>query len=71
LAPPPGLTTRLLRLPPTLYTRNRAPTTGCSKGPRGLRFPSGVPGMFAGQWVHRDPDWDSGRLVDSFMQAAN
>ena len=70
-APPPDPEIGLLRLPPTLCTRNHAPTTGCSKGPRGLRFPSGVPGMFSGQWVHRDPDRDSRGLVDSFMQAAN
>ena len=71
LAPPPGPKTRLRRLPPTLCTRDHAPTTGCSEGPRGLRFPPGVAGMFAGQWVRRVPDRDSGGLVDPFMQAAN
>ena len=71
LAPSPSLATRLPRLPPTLYTRNRASTAGCSKAPRGLRFPSGVPGMCTGQWVHQGPGWDSGGLVDPFMQAAN
>ena len=71
LSPPPDPEAWLRRLPPTLCTRNRAPTTGCSKGPWGLRFPSGVPGMFAGKRVHRVAARDSRGLVDSFMQAAN
>src|SRR5260370_1932720 len=34
------------RLPPTLCTRNHIPPTSCSKTPRGLLAPLGVPGLF-------------------------
>ena len=46
--PPPPLARRFRRLPPTLYTHNHAPTTGCSKAPRGLRFPLEVSGLCTG-----------------------
>ena len=61
---PPEPPERLLhRLPPTLCTRSHTPATGCSKAPRGLLFPPGVPGLFGqdvgspgsgwGQWGPR------------------
>ncbi len=56
-------------LPPTLCTRNRIPTTGCSKAPRGLLAPPGDPGLCTRLRVHRVPGWDSGDLVDPFMRA--
>ena len=56
-------------LPPTLRTRDRIPTPGCGKAPRGLLAPSGVPGLFTWLRVHRVPGWDSGDLVDPFMHA--
>ena len=62
-APPPPLARGLRRLPPTLYTHDHAPTAGCSKAPRGLRFPLevsglctgkvGSPGSSRGQWGSR------------------
>lgn len=46
--PPLFLAKKFRWLPPTLYTHNHAPTTGCSKAPRGLRFPLDVSGLCAG-----------------------
>ena len=46
--PPPPPEGWLRRLPPTLCTHGHAPTTGCSKAPRGLRFPLGVSGLCTG-----------------------
>ena len=56
------------QLPPTLCIQSHAPATGCSKAPRGLLSPLGVPGLFVQvMWVHRVPGGDSGALVDPFM----
>ena len=56
------------QLPPTLCNQSRIPATGCSKAPRGLLSPLGVPGLFVQvMWVHRVPGGDSGALVDPFM----
>ena len=64
---PPGEGVSLL--PPTLRTRDHNPTTGCSKAPRGLLAPRGVPGLCTRLRVHRAPGRDSGDLVDPFMRA--
>ena len=45
LAPPRAPESPLHWLPPTLCTHDRTPTTGCSKAPRGLLAPPGVPGL--------------------------
>ncbi len=68
MAPPPDPKTRLRRLPPTLCTRNHIPATSCSKTPRGLLAPLGVPGLFVQvKWVHRAPGGDSGEVIGPFM----
>src|SRR6266700_1581224 len=68
LAPPPDPKTRLRRLPPTLCTRNHIPATSCSKTPRGLLAPLGVPGLFVQvKWVHRAVGGDSGEVIGPFM----
>ena len=59
----------LKQLPPTLCNTACTAATGYSKVPRGLRFPLGIPGICTWQGVRRDPAWDSGDLVTSFMQA--
>ncbi len=56
-------------LPPTLRTRDRTPTPGCCKAPRGLLAPPGLPGLCTWLRVQRAPGWDSGDLVDPFMHA--
>lgn len=56
-------------LPATLRTSNRASAAGCSKAPRGLLAPPGVPGLCTRRWVRRAPGRDSGDLVDPFMHA--
>src|SRR5438477_1591343 len=67
-APPPDPKTRLRRRPPTLCTRNHIPATSCSKTPRGLLAPLGVPGLFVQvKWVHRAPGGDSGEVIGPFM----
>ena len=56
------------RLPPTLCTRNHIPATSCSKTPRGLLAPLGVPGLFVQvMWVHRAVGGDSGEVIGPFM----
>src|SRR5256712_11455162 len=68
LAPPPDPKPRPRRLPPTLCTRNHIPATSCSKTPRGLLAPLGVPGLFVQvKWVHRAPGGDSGEVIGPFM----
>ena len=68
MTPPPDPKTRLRRLPPTLCTRNHIPATSCSKTPRGLLAPLGVPGLFVQvKWVHRAPGGDSGEVIGPFM----
>ena len=63
MSSPPHPKMWLHKLPPTLRTSSRITTVGCSKAPRGLRFPVGVRGLFTtkpgslgpgrGQWGAR------------------
>jgi hypothetical protein len=47
-APPPSLATRLLRLPPILYTNHQNPIPGYSEAPWGLSVQSQVTCIFTG-----------------------
>jgi hypothetical protein len=47
-APPPSLATRLLRLPPILYTKHQRPIPGYSEAPWGLSVQSQVTCIFTG-----------------------
>ena len=67
LAPPSAPESRLHGLPATLCSPDRIPTAGCSKAPRGLLVPLGVPRLLTRMRVHPAPGGDSGALVDPFM----
>ena len=56
-------------LPPTLCIHDPISTAGCSKAPRGLLAPPGVPGLCTRLRVHQVPGWDSEDLVNPFMHA--
>ena len=61
-ATPPGLASRVLRLPPILYTTDRQPMSSCSKGSRGLSVLPRVSRIFTtsaispGPWSRQRPN---------------
>ena len=61
-ATPPGLASRVQRLPPILYTTDRQPMSSCSKGSRGLFVLPRVSRIFTtsaispGLWLRQRPN---------------
>ena len=61
-ATPPGLASRVQRLPPILYTTDRQPMSSCSKGSRGLSVLPRVSRIFTtsaispGLWLRQRPN---------------
>ena len=53
-----------------LSTHHKSTTTSCSKGPQGLHFPLGVPGLFTRQYFQKFLVRDSDNFVKPFMQVA-
>lgn len=65
---PPRPKARHRRLPTTLCNGPHITTSGCSKPPWGLLFPSEVRGIFTTKQVHSATLRDSGNLVTSLVQ---